>query len=226
MEAKAIKNRYIGISVIYSYDMTIRDSLVAENAEYGIDVKWTDNIRIEDTIIKGYTSETKALVKPPYFRMPCVSSSYSKPPTGLRLPTEIHSWNRKDDIGAYLTNVRFMDFDHSDECASIMPLRFYAGDNRHNHFSYASMFRNVTMDGGKIMDALSSDQQGVKDIILHDVDGSSDPLGQATHGMLVSNVKSLTTFANNSCVRCPEGASYCADSCYRTVSFFVDQTNS
>ena len=76
------------------------------------------------------------------------------------------------------------------------------------------------------MDTFSSDEKVVKDIVIHDVNDSSDPLGQASKGVLVSNAKSLTTFANNSCVKCPEGASYCANSCYRTISFFVDQTDS
>ena len=225
VEAKAIKNRYIGIYIYYSYDVTIRNSLFAENVDCGVNAKWTDKLQIQDSVIKGITSETKALVKPPYFRKPCVSSSFTFSPTGLTLPTYIRSWNRKDNIGANLTNVRFMDFDHSDECATSYPLRFRAEENRYNHFEHTTIFRNVTIDGGKIMDALSSDKEGVKDIAIHDIDGSSDPLGKAANGMLVSNLKSLTTFANNSCVKYPEGASYCADTCYRTVSFFVDQTD-
>ena len=207
--------------------MTIQDSFLADNAKCGINVKWTDKLQIQDTKIIGYTQETKDLVKPPYFRKPCISSGFTNTPSGLRMPTAIRSWNREDNVGANLTNLHFMNFNHSDECASSIPLHFRVTDeNRFNHFEYATFFKNVTIDGEKIMDTLASDQEGIKNIIIHDFDGSSDPLGQAIQGMLVSNKKYLTIFSNSTCIRYPEGASYCADECYRTVSLFIDQTDS
>ena len=220
---KVIKNRSKGLYLYYSYDVTIQGGLFAENTLYNIDVRWTDNLKIQDTIVRGYTPETKALVKPPYFNKPCISTYYDSP-TGLRMPTEIHNWDRENKIGATLTNVLFTNFDHSDECETSIPFRFNAGDNRHNHFDYVTMLSNVVIDGTQMMDSLSSDQDGVKDVVLHDIDGSSDPLGQASRGMFVRNVKGLTAFAENSCIMYPQGISYCADSCYRTVSFMVDQS--
>ena len=65
---KAIKNRYRGIYISSSYDFTIRNSLIADNAGFGIQTRSTDTLQILDTTIIGYTPETKDLVKPPYFR--------------------------------------------------------------------------------------------------------------------------------------------------------------
>ena len=59
--------------------MTLQDCLFSENTSYGIDIKWTDNVEIKDSIVKGYTPETKILVKPPYFNEPCVTSHLTPP---------------------------------------------------------------------------------------------------------------------------------------------------
>ena len=72
------------------------------------------------------------------------------------------------------TNVLFMDFDHSDECEKSEPIIFRTRDNACNHFDYLAMFQNITMTGTKIMDASTTDQEGVKGIIIHDIDALLD----------------------------------------------------
>lgn len=221
---KLIKNRYKGLYLYSSYNITLADSIFVDNTQYGIHIQWVDNVIIENTNVKGISSQTKALVKPPYFNKPCVSSFY--PPVGLQMPTGIHKWDRANNIGATLNNVQFADFDHSDECSTSVPISFNYDDNYNNHFDYTSMFTGVTFDGMKLMDTISSNQNGVKDIVIHDIDGSSDKTNQASSGMIVSNVNRLKAFAPENCVSYADGISYCANTCYRTVSFMVDQAES
>ena len=222
-QMKLIKNRYRGLYLYSSYNITLEDSLFAENSQYNIEIRWSDNIKIEDSIIRGYTAETKAMVKPPYFNQLCTHDF--KAPIGLKIPTAIHQWSRTDNIGTTLTNVLFTDFDHSQECDSIIPIGFGPTDNNNNHFDYLTMFKNVTIDGSKIMDALSSDEEGVKDVMIHDIDGATNPNGLSNSGMLVRDVKWLKDF-QDACTKHPNGMSYCPDTCYRTLSLFVDQTDS
>lgn len=222
----AIKNRRRGLFFEYSFNITISDSLFSDNADHSIEVNWVDSLQIKNTIIRGHLAETKALSKPPYFNDPCVVSSYFNPPVGLQIPVEIWGWDKPhniNNVGAILTNVEFTDFDHSDNCAPSVPISFSDG-TRMNHFNYFTTFKNVTINGNKIMDAPRSDQEGVKDVVIHDIDGSSDPSGQSSQGMFVSNVNWLKAFAGDSCTQYPNGISYCANQCYRTISFMVDQT--
>ena len=225
---KAIKNRYRGLYLYGSYNISITESLLSDNTLYGLDLGWVDNLNIIDTLFSGIASATKRLVNSPYFNKPCISNSYY-PPMGLRLPTNIWRWNRKDNIGATLKNVSFTNFDHSDECTPSVPIGFNKGHIRNNHFDFLTMFQNVSFDGNKIMDAPLSDEAGAKDIAIHDIDGSSDPANQSVDnpGMFVSNTNYLKAFAGaDSCTRYSNGISYCADSCYRTVTLMVDQNDS
>ncbi len=222
---RVAKNRYSGLYMYSVKNVTLRNSFFVDNAQYSIEMRWSDNIHIEDTIVQGYRAETKKLVSPPYFNKPCISSSF-EPPIGLKLPSAIHRWDEGDNVGAIVTNVTFSDFDHFDECQEAIPINFGANDNRHNHFDYLTMFQNVSFDGTRIMDAKSSDEIGIKDIVLNDIGGYSDPLKQGYEsGVFVRDVKWLTELASNNCTRYPNGISYCVDTCVRTVSFMVDQTN-
>ena len=163
-------------------------------------------------------------------RKPCVSSSFNYlAPIGLELPTQISKWDRKDNIGAILTNVQFISFDNDEECSENTPFNFrIIDDNKFNHFQYTTILHNVTIDGSKFMNPPDQQQNVVKDIVIHDNDGSTDPLGEASHGMIVSNLKYLTAFTNDTCTRYPSGSggTYCPNACYRTVSFLVDQNDS
>ena len=226
-EIRAIKNRSHGLALYTSFNASITDSVFADNTQIAINLQSSDNIHFHDTVVIGVTSETKTLVRSADFKRPCVSSGYESP-IGLKIPTAIYRWDFSDNIGTTLTNVVFSDFDHSDECEASIPMAFFSSDSDNNidHFNYLTMFSNVTFEGSKLVDALSSDADGVKDIVIHDIDGQSDPLGMASKGMLVSNVNWLKAFAAGSCQKYPYGVSYCADSCYRTVSLMVDQTDS
>lgn len=223
-EIKAIKNRHRGIYIGGSYNVTLSDSVISDNTRYGIELRWTDNLLIKNTLIRGHTEATRLLVKAPYFSQPCDSSNWFVPAIGLLLPTQIWSWNKNDNIGATLFNVHFTDFDHSDECEPSIPISF-SDEKRNNHFDYVTMFQNVTIDGKKLMDAPSSDQEGTRDVIIHDVDGSSDPSGQASQpGMFISSVKWLKDFASGSCTAYNNGISYCPNNCFRSFTFLVDQS--
>ena len=222
VKAKSIKNRNNGVGLFISYNMTLKECIFSENTRNNIEIRFSEKIQIQDTVMRGYTSETKALVQPPYFNRPCKSPFYT--PVGLKVPTSYQG--RSNGFGVALTNVIFTDFD-SDDCEKSIPIIFNSVDKVNNHFDYLTMFRNVTIEGDKIMDALSSYKEDVKDILVHDIDGSSDPSGKVSPaGMFVSNVNWLKAFAGGSCTKLIDGISYCANSCYRTVSFMIDQSDS
>ena len=226
-KVRVIKNRYHGLAFYSSYNAYIIGSLFADNTQIAINLRYSDNIHFDDVVIRGVTSETKSLVNSLDFNRPCISEGYTSP-IGLKIPTTVFRWDFSDNIGATLTNVIFSDFNHSDECEPSVPLAFFSSgvDNNRNHFDYLTMFTNVTLEKPKLADALSSHQDGVKDIVIHDIDGQSDPLGNASQGMIVSNVNWLKAFSGGSCEKYLHGISYCAESCYRTVSLMVDQSDS
>ena len=219
---KATKNRNGGIFLIHSYNVSVSDSIFSDNSRYGVEVHWVDNLQIKNTLIRGHLAETKAMVQAPYFNQP--GEDGFVPSIGLTIPTAIWYPDRTDNnIGARLTNVHFTDFDHSDEYESSVPMSFNLEESYGTHFEYLTMFKNVTVDGTKIMDAPPTDQPGIKDIVIHDL-GFSDPSGQSsqTPGMFVSNVEHLKKFAGGSCTDYPTNISYCANSCYRTIQFSID----
>ncbi len=218
---KALKNRYRGLFVYASYNVVIQDSVFSDNSQFSVELQWTDNVEIKDTTFRGYTAGTRTIVKPPYFNKPCTNSF--PPPVGLRIPTSIHKWDRADNLGANLTNIVFTDFDYLDGCAEAIPISFNTKDNKYHHFDYLTTLANVTVDGGKVMIV---GEAAVKDVVIHDIDGSFNPFNTSQPGMFVSDVPWLKAFSNQSCVNYPEDISYCAASCYRTVSFLVDQSTS
>lgn len=219
---KLIKNRSSGIAMYHSHHFSITDSVIAENSGINIEVNWMEKLRIEDTVIKGYTAETKALVKPPYFEKPCLSGGLLLSPVGIRLPTAVQ-YSSEPFVEANFTNVLFTGFD---ECAESMPITFRTADNPNMHFMYQLSFQNVNIDGKRKIDMKSADEEGVRDIIIHDIDGSSNPAGATSFpGMFVNNVQWLKKFAPSTCERYSLGVNYCPNTCYRTVTFMVDQTD-
>jgi hypothetical protein len=75
------------------------------------------------------------------------------------------------------------------------------------------------------MNAVAAWDEGVKDIVITDVDGSSDPSRKAnTASSFVSNAQYLKGFAGGSCQEYSDGIAYCAGTCLRTVTLRVDQT--
>ncbi len=217
--------------------MTIQNSLIADNF-YGLDLRWADEAKITDTVIRGISQTTKDLTHPPYYRDPCeFTGSYV--PFGYRMQTAILRWDGfyPDNVtprlnkGADLTDVEFSDFDHTDKCSESVPIVFNTHDMRAGHWDYSSSFTNVRFDGTKIMDAKSASGNGVSDIIITDSDGSSNPSGLSSGsvfssaGTFMSNKRYLTAFAGGDCAIHSEGIVYCQNTCYRTVQLQVDQTD-
>jgi hypothetical protein len=238
----AIKNRYRGLYMDQSFRGLITSSLFAENALYNVDIQWSDEIQIVDTNIRGVSAETKKLVQSPYFNKPCVSSGFGSS-DGYRMQTAVHRWDRIVDrwvnngqewasqryygtnTGVALQNVHFSHFDHSDECISSVPITFNTDSMRDGHWDYASSFKNVTFDGSNIMNAGLAWDKGVKDIVITDIDGRSDPAGKASAASsFVSNTDYLKGFAGGSCKEYFDGIAYCSDTCLRTVTLRVDQS--
>ena len=220
---KSMKNRHRGLYFYASHNVTIEDGIFSDNRYFGIEIHWSHKVQIKNTIIRGHTEKMKALTKPPIFLKTC--DWEDAPAIGLLIPTAIWKLDQRENIGAILTNVHFTDFDHTDECETSFPISLTTDDPSRKHFDYLTMFRNVTINGTKIIKAPPSNGDDVKDIVIHDVDGSADPLGLSSEsGMFVSDVKWLKDFAGGSCTSYPSDISYCTNSCYRTILFEIDQT--
>lgn len=207
----------------------LRDSLFAENRE-NVQIRWSDDVNVTDTDIRGISSASKYLSHPPYYQKPCLG--YFGSPVGVMIPTAIHRWDwtypdgsPRVNRGTKLTNVDFTLFDQTDECSESVPITFNMNDKRNGHWNYLSSFSNVRVDGDKLFDAESANDNGIPDIIISDPDGSSDPARQASGpGSFVSNKRYLKEFAGGDCDLYSEGIVYCQNACYRTVELIVGQT--
>ena len=61
-----VKNREYGLLLHDSGHTSLVNSLLAENA-YNIEMRWSDDVEIRDTEIRGISSHTRYLVHPPYY---------------------------------------------------------------------------------------------------------------------------------------------------------------
>ncbi len=220
-----------GVYLYYSRNVTFTSGFFADNLSDNILLRWSDNIEINDLLLRGVTSATKSMTKQHYFNKPCISHNFQLSPSGLRLPVAIHrrdNIHNKDNIGTRISNIQFTDFDHDDECESSVPISFSSSDHHgRSHFDYVTMMKNVTVDGSKWINGETREEDGVNDVMIHDVDGSASPLGKlSVPGMFVRDVLWLQAFAPDGCAQLPHGVSYCPNTCYRTITFFVDQNDS
>lgn len=177
--------------------------------------------------IRGISSATKDLTSPGKLESPCKGNyNVGSPPVGYMMHTTL---NRNYDTprlnrGARLRDVHFSLFDQpdDDECSGSVPIAFNTNDKRDGHWDYLSSFKNVTVDGIKMIDAKAADENGVSDIVISDPDGSSDPFGLNTGpGSFVSNKLHLTEFAGGDCSVHDDDIAYCENTCYRTVQLRV-----
>ncbi len=130
------------------------------------------------------------------------------------------------NVGASLKRVSFSGFDHDDEedCNDSLQIKFNSNQISDGHWNFVSSFEDVSFEGSRILDAVTAQDDGVKDIVITDVGGFSDPSGQAsTTSSFVSNRPQLTTFAGGACSEYWQGIAYCENTCYRTLTVRVDQ---
>lgn len=94
------------------------------------------------------------------------------------------------------------------------------------HFDYMSSAQGVTITDsrGITADACRARDRGVNDVVFNDLDGSFDPTGTSTHGVLVSDQDFMTNILGTDCTRDLGGCTaYCPDVCVRTFSYKVEQ---
>ena len=88
-----------------------------------------------------------------------------------------------------------------------------------------SAFENVQFNGSPFIDAGPAAFEGIRDIMILDINGSSDPSGQASQSSsFVSDNIFMTKFAPLACTSYAGSISYCPNYCARTVTFIVDQS--
>jgi hypothetical protein len=227
---KVVKNRYQGIFIYASRLATISQSFLAGNG-YGIEMRWCDEMEITDTVIGGISDDLKSLIDEAYYNHPCLSNNFQIP-MGYRMQTTIHRFGQKyadgtesTNRGANLSNVTFIDFDHNDVCKDSVPIEFNTADKRDGHWNYVSSFDKVQFESDNIMNTQKAIEGGVPDIVIIDIDGSSDPAKEATGASsFVTDKPQLTAFASR-CTSYPRGMAYCEGSCLRTVTLYFDQTD-
>jgi len=231
LNLKAIKNREKGFLLNNGRHVSL-SGLFAENG-VGIDMPWTDDVRIMDSRIVGYSDLTKSLVAYPYYQKRC--SGYNSPPIGFRMQTQIYELDtfeakgpEHNNKGSMLKNVVFSDFDHDDALCGpkSMPISFNRINRRNNHMDATSSFENVVVEGNKFTDSTQAFEDGLTDIVITDVGGTSDPLNLSQRdSAFVSKTSTMTKFVDNAkCSAAYDELYYCTDTCLRTVSFMVDQT--
>ena len=76
-QIKAIKNKVNGFYFYASSNVTLVDCLFADNTGNSMEMRFIDNVQIQNSVVRGYTTETRALVKPPYFNKPCISQHFN-----------------------------------------------------------------------------------------------------------------------------------------------------
>ena len=228
-QLKAINNREQGFYIYRSRRATLSHSFFAGNG-FGVEMRWCDEMKISDTVVRGVSKELKALVDPPYYNNPCESRNFLTP-MGYRMHTTIYDFDKKfsdgtvsTNRGVSLSNVQFFDFDHDDSCVDSIPIVFNTKDKRDGHWNYISSFNDVQFESENMIDALQANDGGVPDVVIIDVDGSSDPANRASGASaFVSDKPHLKAFATK-CTSYPHNLAYCEGSCLRTVSLSIDQT--
>jgi len=225
---KSIKNRHFGLYAYNVARLEISGSLFAESVLYNVEFRWSDEMTMTETDIRGISSTTKNLAHPSYFEKPC-KGNYKYSPVGYRMQAALYRNNNVPRLtrGARLSDVHFSLFDQPDDdaCSDSVPISFNSVEKRDGHWDYLTSFANVTVDGIKMMDAKVADESGIPDIVITDPDGSSDPSGLNTGpGSFVSNKLYLKKFAGGDCSVYHDGIAYCQNTCYRTLQLKVGST--
>lgn len=232
-------NRYHGFYMYNARFATLRNSNLIGNG-YGVEMRWSDDVSVSDTDIRGLSQEMEELSRRPYFSSPCKSRWWPYP-MGYRIQSQIYrsdfSNDGKNNRGMSMSNVNFYDFDHSDEwqyfnleeknrCSHSTSIGINTSDKRDNHFNYVSSFKDVSFDGPNTIDlqTANANEDGVYDVVVVDPDGGSDPSKQSNSGsVFVSDKEHLTAFASDCTSYSALGMAYCPNTCYRGVTVYANQ---
>ena len=136
---RSYKNTERGFYLQWSHQAIIINGLFVDN-QVGIFARFSDNLTITNTAVKGQTNVTRALTRPPFLRKLCPST---KPVIGLQMNTYIN--DSGDTKGLTMRNVSFTDFDSSADCIGSVAISFNPYDKRDGHFDYITSFKNVSI---------------------------------------------------------------------------------
>lgn len=232
-------NRRQGFYMYNARFATLRNSNLIGNG-YGVEMRWSDDVSVSDTVIRGLSQEMEELSRRPYFNSPCKSRWWPYP-IGYRMQSQIYrsdfSNDGKNNRGMSMSNVNFYDFDHSDEwqyfnleekyrCSHSTSIGINTSDKRDNHFNYVSSFKDVSFDGPNTIDlqTANANEDGVYDVVVVDPDGGSDPSKQSNSAsVFVSDKEHLTAFASDCTSYSALGMAYCSNTCYRGVTVYANQ---
>ena len=210
--------------MLFGRNIALDGGFISEN-NIGVEMERTDRIRISNTDFRGYSDISKDLTMPPLMNKPCISVGHHNP-SGLRLMTTRHeTYDGGEDNGAKLFNVNFSEFDQIDGCDGGFPIDFNTIYTQDDHFDYITSFDNVSFNANSpIIDTCSAFTAGIRDIVITDVDGRSDPLNLSNGpSAIISNNLQMKKFANG-CVSYPGCISYCPNTCLRNFNIYTDQS--
>jgi len=215
------KNRDRGFILTNSKRATVIGGIIADN-RVGLEARYSDNLTLTNIDIRGFSNLSRALTKAPYFWQLCPSSSAV---VGYRLNTLID--DSSETKGATVKNLVFADFDTSPDCPASVAIELNNLDVSDGHFDYMTSFQNISIKDSRnyYINACRAQSIGINDVVLTDKDGSVfNHINASSPYSIVSNVKSLTTFATNPCTLYPEMCvADCASTCLRTVEYSVEQ---
>lgn len=112
------------------------------------------------------------------------------------------------------------------ECKSMNPIKF-ANIKYDGHFDYLTSFEGVSISDsrGVVIDGCTaSEEMGVNDIVINDIDGSLNPAGASgVPSALVSNYPHMTGAFGDKCTGIGKCMAYCPGVCLSTFSLKVEQ---
>eukprot|EP00591_Stephanopyxis_turris_P010685 CAMPEP_0195530994 /NCGR_PEP_ID=MMETSP0794_2-20130614/34107_1 /TAXON_ID=515487 /ORGANISM="Stephanopyxis turris, Strain CCMP 815" /LENGTH=1734 /DNA_ID=CAMNT_0040662623 /DNA_START=145 /DNA_END=5349 /DNA_ORIENTATION=- len=214
---RAYRNVEDGVLLQNVHKISVDSGLFADNRIQVEIEKGSEDISVKNAKLIGLSNTFKAQVN---------SNVMSHCPAyrGI-LGLQFHSFTKdRGSKGFALENLSFANFDSdASGCEGSMAVAI-DDETRGGHFDAYTSLKSITYptDAPKAVNLCNLDTNGVKDVMIEDLTGDSDPTGSNTPGFIVSNdaqVVALLTGCTEIVGAC---AQYCPNVCLRTINFAVD----
>mmetsp|Transcript_1433 Transcript_1433/g.2264 ORF Transcript_1433/g.2264 Transcript_1433/m.2264 type:complete len:3782 (+) Transcript_1433:192-11537(+) len=219
---KSYKNGGKGFYVWWSQNIAVAGGFFADN-RIGVHFHYVDMVSVEDTEFRGLSNWMKEKTQQLWPK-----HSPGDPIVGIKIPPFLRNVNHRK--GATLRNLFFTGFDNSPDNPGSIPIAFdeqMTDGKSFTHFNYVTSMENINVNDSRnvIIDACPIHNKGFVDVLIHDADGSSDPVGQSTApSTIVSNSDNMQKFT--SCTPYPnQCVAYC-DGCLSTATYLVETDGS
>lgn len=217
---KSYRNWRDGIYFQSTGGIVVDDGVFSDNL-MGIEIdRNCENITVKNSKIIGYSDLYKSQVSQGGFSSHCPAYM---PLIGVQLQSYLLS---RDSIGCSLSSIQFSNFDGiSTGCVGSMAIDVDPGA-QDDHFSAYSRLEGLSFTSSPTASKINLCgivASGVNDVMIRDVDGSNDPSGGGTPGIIVSSGFSGTPLLTSAgCVDIVGAcAQYCPNVCLRALDIGV-----